>query len=123
MKNLLGGKGANLAEMCRLGITVPSGFTISTEACTVFTELGDGALDGVVGGAQGGGGGDGLEVTFDAKGPVAEAILTYDQSTDPASPHYADQTLLHARKQTVRLPFSAAEIAADQALKVTTIAE
>jgi pyruvate,orthophosphate dikinase len=40
MKNLLGGKGANLAEMCRLGITVPSGFTISTEACTVFTERG-----------------------------------------------------------------------------------
>ena len=40
MKNLLGGKGANLAEMCRLGITVPSGFTISTEACTAFTEMG-----------------------------------------------------------------------------------
>ena len=40
MKNLLGGKGANLAEMCRLGITVPAGFTISTEACTVFTEQG-----------------------------------------------------------------------------------
>jgi len=40
MKNLLGGKGANLAEMCRLGITVPSGFTISTEVCTVFTEQG-----------------------------------------------------------------------------------
>ncbi|MBA4176099.1 MAG: pyruvate, phosphate dikinase [Leptothrix sp. (in: Bacteria)] len=40
MKNLLGGKGANLAEMCRLGIAVPSGFTISTEACTVFTERG-----------------------------------------------------------------------------------
>ena len=40
MKNLLGGKGANLAEMCRLGITVPSGFTISTEACTEFTERG-----------------------------------------------------------------------------------
>ena len=36
MKNLLGGKGANLAEMCRLGITVPSGFTISTEACTWY---------------------------------------------------------------------------------------
>src|SRR5512137_2933572 len=43
MKNLLGGKGANLAEMCRLGITVPSGFTISTEACTVFTEQGKAA--------------------------------------------------------------------------------
>ena len=40
MKNLLGGKGANLAEMCRLNTTVPSGFTISTEACTVFTEQG-----------------------------------------------------------------------------------
>jgi pyruvate,orthophosphate dikinase len=45
MKNLLGGKGANLAEMCRLGITVPPGFTISTEACTVFTDSGkDAAL-------------------------------------------------------------------------------
>ena len=45
MKNLLGGKGANLAEMCRLGITVPTGFTISTEACKVFTEQGkDNAL-------------------------------------------------------------------------------
>ncbi|HRI17486.1 MAG TPA: pyruvate, phosphate dikinase, partial [Burkholderiaceae bacterium] len=40
MKNLLGGKGANLAEMCLLGIPVPAGFTISTEACTVFTERG-----------------------------------------------------------------------------------
>ena len=40
MKNLLGGKGANLAEMCRLGLTVPSGFTISTEACTAFTAQG-----------------------------------------------------------------------------------
>ncbi len=40
MKNLLGGKGANLAEMCRLGIRVPSGFTISTEVCTVYTKQG-----------------------------------------------------------------------------------
>ncbi|MDT7837825.1 PEP/pyruvate-binding domain-containing protein [Aquabacterium sp. OR-4] len=40
MKNLLGGKGANLAEMCRLGIPVPSGFTISTEACTAYTARG-----------------------------------------------------------------------------------
>jgi pyruvate,orthophosphate dikinase len=35
-KNLLGGKGANLAEMCHLGIPVPAGFTITTELCTVF---------------------------------------------------------------------------------------
>jgi len=36
MKNLLGGKGANLAEMSNLGIPVPPGFTISTEVCTSF---------------------------------------------------------------------------------------
>ena len=36
MKNLLGGKGANLAEMARLGFPVPPGFSISTEACTYF---------------------------------------------------------------------------------------
>ncbi|MBM3265018.1 MAG: pyruvate, phosphate dikinase, partial [candidate division Zixibacteria bacterium] len=36
MKNLLGGKGANLAEMTNLGIPVPAGFTISTEVCTWF---------------------------------------------------------------------------------------
>ncbi len=44
MKNLLGGKGANLAEMCRLGIAVPPGFTISTEVCTVYTEQGKEAV-------------------------------------------------------------------------------
>ena len=38
MKNLLGGKGANLAEMCLLGIPVPAGFTISTECCTAYYE-------------------------------------------------------------------------------------
>src|SRR5210317_1328276 len=36
MKNLLGGKGANLAEMCNLGIPVPPGFTITTEVCTEY---------------------------------------------------------------------------------------
>jgi len=36
MKNLLGGKGANLAEMCNLGIPVPAGFTITTEMCTIY---------------------------------------------------------------------------------------
>ncbi|HRE20916.1 MAG TPA: PEP/pyruvate-binding domain-containing protein, partial [Rhabdaerophilum sp.] len=36
LKNLLGGKGANLAEMCNLGLPVPPGFTISTEVCTAF---------------------------------------------------------------------------------------
>ncbi len=36
MKELLGGKGANLAEMCHLGIPVPPGFTITTEVCTYY---------------------------------------------------------------------------------------
>lgn len=36
MKNLLGGKGANLAEMCNLGIPVPPGFTVTTDCCTDF---------------------------------------------------------------------------------------
>jgi pyruvate,orthophosphate dikinase len=37
-KNLLGGKGANLAEMCHLGLPVPAGLTISTECCTAYYE-------------------------------------------------------------------------------------
>ena len=36
MKNLLGGKGANLAEMTNLGLPVPPGFTITTEVCTYY---------------------------------------------------------------------------------------
>jgi len=38
MRNILGGKGANLAEMANLGIQVPPGFTISTEVCTYYTK-------------------------------------------------------------------------------------
>jgi pyruvate,orthophosphate dikinase len=38
MKPLLGGKGANLAEMTRIGLPVPPGFTITTEVCTYFSE-------------------------------------------------------------------------------------
>ena len=40
MRNLLGGKGANLAEMTNLGLPVPQGFTITTEACTKYYEDG-----------------------------------------------------------------------------------
>lgn len=40
MKNLLGGKGANLAEMNLIGVPVPPGFTITTEACTEFVAIG-----------------------------------------------------------------------------------
>ncbi len=41
MKNLLGGKGANLAEMTKIGLPVPPGFTISTEACINYYEMGE----------------------------------------------------------------------------------
>ena len=44
MKNLLGGKGANLAEMSAIGIPVPPGFTISTEVCTEYNQLGEEAV-------------------------------------------------------------------------------
>ena len=47
MKNLLGGKGANLAEMTNLGIPVPPGFTISTVACKEFYALGSKWPDGL----------------------------------------------------------------------------
>ena len=41
MKELLGGKGANLAEMCSLGLPVPAGFTITTEVCDLYYKLGE----------------------------------------------------------------------------------
>ncbi len=75
MKNLLGGKGANLAEMANLDVPVPPGFTISTEACTEYQELNgypEGMWDQVlenlsklekVMGAQFGGGDDPLLVS------------------------------------------------------------
>ena len=40
MRELLGGKGANLAEMTHIGLPVPQGFTISTEACTKYYDDG-----------------------------------------------------------------------------------
>ena len=40
MRELLGGKGANLAEMTKIGMPVPQGFTITTEACTQYYEDG-----------------------------------------------------------------------------------
>ena len=48
MRELLGGKGANLAEMTNLGLPVPQGFTISTEACTQYYEDGRQINDGIM---------------------------------------------------------------------------
>ena len=49
MRNLLGGKGANLAEMTNLGLPVPQGFTITTEACTQYYEDGREINDEIMG--------------------------------------------------------------------------
>ncbi len=56
MKNLLGGKGANLAEMCHLGLPVPAGITITTECCTAYyannCQLPEGLMDEVAEGIR-----------------------------------------------------------------------
>ena len=47
MKNLLGGKGANLAEMTNLGLPIPQGFTVTTEACTRYYDDGEKLSDDI----------------------------------------------------------------------------
>jgi acyl-homoserine-lactone acylase len=49
-------------------------------------------------------------VTFDARGPVAQGLLTYGQSTNPASPHATDQLWLFSRKQWPALPFNPEDV-------------
>lgn len=54
-------------------------------------------------------------VTWDASGkPIADGFITYNQSTDPASPHYADLTRAYSAKQWVRWPWTPEEIEADK---------
>nr|WP_319398947.1 pyruvate, phosphate dikinase [uncultured Carboxylicivirga sp.] len=48
MRNLLGGKGANLAEMNLIGVPVPAGFTITTDACTEYNEMGRDKMVGLL---------------------------------------------------------------------------
>ena len=49
MRELLGGKGANLSEMTKIGLPVPQGFTITTEACTQYYEDGRQINDEIMG--------------------------------------------------------------------------
>ncbi len=61
-------------------------------------------------------------VTFDARGPVAQALLTYGQSSDPNSPHATDQMKLYASKTWPQLPFHADDVAkarVGEALRIT----
>jgi acyl-homoserine-lactone acylase len=62
-------------------------------------------------------------VTFDDTGPVAQALLTYSESTDPVSPHYADQTVRYSDKQWIPLPFQQGAISSDPNFTTYTIAE
>ena len=62
MRNLLGGKGANLAEMTNLGLPVPQGFTITTEACTQYYE-------------------DGRRINDEIMGQIMEAITNMEEIT------------------------------------------
>jgi len=55
--------------------------------------------------------------------PIAEGFVTYSQSTDPANPHYKDQTQRYSAKNWVRFPFTEAEIAADPNLTVERLSE
>ena len=62
MRNLLGGKGANLAEMTNIGLPVPQGFTITTEACTQYYE-------------------DGREINDEIQGQINEYIVKMEAIT------------------------------------------
>jgi acyl-homoserine-lactone acylase len=62
-------------------------------------------------------------VSFDDKGPVVQAVLSYSQSTDPASPYFADQTRAFSTRTLHRYPFSSAEIAAEAIGKPLTLRE
>ncbi|MFM7349083.1 MAG: penicillin acylase family protein [Erythrobacter sp.] len=62
-------------------------------------------------------------VGFDEKGPVADAILSYSQSTDPTSSHFSDQTREYAAKRWNRLPFLPADIRKAATGKTKRIAE
>ena len=62
-------------------------------------------------------------VQFTDSGPTAQAFLSYSQSTNPASPNFADQTARFAAKQWIALPFTEAAITADPGYRTITIRE
>jgi acyl-homoserine-lactone acylase len=62
-----------------------------------------------------------MVMEFTQNGPVAEAVLSYSQSTDPTSPHFADQTRLFSQSQYRRVLFTEADISSDPNLKTTEL--
>ena len=80
MKDLLGGKGANLAEMCKIGIPVPPGFTITTEVCAAYYD-------------------NGKKIPEDAIPQIDEAIKKVEKEAadaGPGHPHAGAQRPGHA---------------------------
>lgn len=72
MKNLLGGKGANLAEMCLLGLPVPAGLTITTECCTAYYNNGCHLPEGL------------MEQVWDAMSNIEKHMgMKYDDPDNP----------------------------------------
>ncbi|MHC8314465.1 bifunctional acylase PvdQ [Pseudomonas sp. LB3P31] len=62
-------------------------------------------------------------VTFDEKGPQAQGVLAFSQSSDPASEHSRDQTVAFSQKKLSVLPFTEAQIVGDPAYRVQRISE
>ncbi len=62
-------------------------------------------------------------VMFDSNGPQAQAFLTYSQSSNPASPHYADQTERFSKKEWISQAFTEAQITGDANYKTMLISE
>ena len=59
-----------------------------------------------------------MAVEFTEDGPRARGLLSYSQSTDPTSPHYADQTRAYSNKAWTRMPFYEAEVRAEAVSRV-----
>ena len=78
MRNLLGGKGANLAEMTGIGLPVPQGFTITTEACTRYYE-------------------DGQEINDEIKAQIDEYIVKMEAETGKKFGDVANPLLVSVR--------------------------
>ena len=76
MKNLLGGKGANLAEMTNLGLPIPQGFTVTTEACTDYYT-------------------SGKKITDEIQGQIFDALKTLEEIQDSKSLGEIPEDLMH----------------------------
>jgi pyruvate,orthophosphate dikinase len=82
MKELLGGKGANLAEMTRIGLPVPFGFTISTQACNNYYEAGK-------------------QISNEVKGQILSALATLEKETGKKLGDISNPLLVSVRSGAV----------------------